>query len=358
MCRGGKDGQIKRCKVNDRQQATANLRKKVKYRADKDGISTEEWKEQNQSELKSLLKEVFPVSTDVTFQPVSEKRTLAEGIPDSIAEHIEMSKKHIDSILSPDEQKALAGYTGFGAGVANSVLLRGKIDDQDLYDKAPDSWRGHEDPPCDFSNREDLQDYLETMDGVLSKRQEEQRVLYRGMPIYTGLHEEFEKAIGQKIYVTDDVAMMKGIKAYYEPGKVLDFPSYISTTHSAYYAADRTQNDTGTNNNYYEQSAVKGIVFEMKTNAGLDVTAMARHHAHEREVVLPRDTRFRIESVDLRPEAYDTVSGFDRIKRPEQRKEKTFTNLAVVVQLVEVDKDGNDILHTEPHQPSALNLGQ
>lgn len=357
MCRGGKDGQIKRCKVNDRQQAMANLRKKVKYRADKDGLSSEEWKEQNPEGLGKLLKETFPVSAGATFQPVNETRRLADGIPDSIAEHIEMSRTHIEEILSPEEQKALAGYTGFGAGVANSALLRGKIVDADLYDKAPPSWRENPEPPCDFSNRADFTDYLETMDKVLSQRQEEARILYRGMPIYTGLHEEFEKAIGQKIYVTDDVAMIKGIKAYYEPGKVLEFPSYVSTTHSAYYAADRTKNDTGTHNNYYEQSPVKGIVFEMKTNAGLDVTAMARHHAYEREVVLPRDTRFRIESVNLRPESYDTVSGFDRIKRPEERRSKNFKNLAVVVQLVEVDENGHDILHTEPHQPSELNLG-
>lgn len=357
MCRGGKDGQVKRCQLNDKQQATANLRKKVKYRADKEGISLDEWKEKNAAELSILLKETFPVKSEVFFQPVSETRKLATGIPDSIAEHIEISRNHIESTFSAEEQKALAGYTGFGAGTANAVLLKGKIEDMDLYDQSPPSWREHSSPPCDFHNREDLHDYLETMDKVLSERQEEQRVLYRGIPIYTGLQDEFEEASGQKIYISDDDAMLKGIEAYYQPGKIFDFQTYLSTTHSAYYAGERTQNDVGTNITYWDKPKIKGIILEMKTNAGLDVTGVARNHSYEREVVLPRDTRFRVESVNLKPESYDTVSGFDYVDDPEEKVEENFTNLAVVVQLVEVDKDGNDITHTEPHQPSKLNLG-
>jgi hypothetical protein len=63
-----------------------------------------------------------------------------------------------------------------------------------------------------------------------------------------------------------------------------------------------------------------------------------------------------VESIALKPEAYDTVSGYDRLKHPDKLKQNTFTNLAVVVQMVEVDKDGNEILHTDPHKPSPLNL--
>jgi hypothetical protein len=357
MCRGGKDGVIKRCKVNDRQQASANLRKKVKYRADKEGISPEEWKEKNSDELSVLVKESFPVAVPASFQSISETRRLADGIPESIAEHIEMSRNHIESTFSTEERKALSGYTGFGAGTANAVLLKGKIEESDLYDLSPPSWREHSSPPCDFHNREDLHDYLETMDNILANRQEEQRVLYRGIPIYRELQEEFESVLGKKIYITDDDAMVAGAEAYYQPGKILDFKTYVSTTHSAYYAGERTQNDVGTNITYWDKPKVKGIVFEMKTNAGLDVTGVARNHSYEREVVLPRDTRFRVESVNLRPDSYDTVSGYDHVSDPEEREEENFTNLAVVVQLVEVDKDGNDLLHTESHKPSPLVLG-
>lgn len=355
MCRGGKDGQVKRCKVNDRQQASANLRKKVKYRADKEGVSPEEWKEKNGNEFTALLKETFPVVSSVAFQLISETRRLANGIPDNIADHIDISRKHIESILSPDEQKALSGYTGFAAGTSNAVLLKGRLEESDLYDQAP-PWRDAPSAPCDFSTREDFIDYLGTMDKVLAERQEDQRVLYRGIPIYTGLHQEFEEASGEKIYITDDDAMVRGIEAYYQPGKVLDFQTYLSTTHSAYYAAERTQNDVGTNITYWDKPKIKGIVFEMKTNAGLDVTGVSRNHSYEREVILPRDTRFRVESVNITPESYDTVSGLDHLGDPEDRDEQDFKNIAVVVQLVEVDKDGNDLLHTEQHKPSELSI--
>lgn len=354
MCRGGKDGRIKRCKVKVTQKAQANLRKQVKYRADKEEMTVEAWKQANPESLQALVAKMLPSRHEVAFQPFSETRRLAEGIPALISEHIKMSKDHIDTKLSSDEQKALSGYTGFAAGAANSVLLGHQTVAETLYDKAP-LWR-ESNAPCDFSTREDLEDYLETMDHVLSERQEEQRVLYRGIPIYRGLHDEIEQTTGKQFSVEDTDAMMEGLKEYYQPGKVFDFPSYVSTTHSAYYAADRTKEHSGTKISYYDNPKVKGIMFEMKTNAGLDVTGVSRNHSYEREVILPRDTRFRVESITLKPESYDTVSGYDYLDDTEEQEQENFTSIAIVIQMVEVDKDGNEILHTDPHQPSPLNL--
>jgi hypothetical protein len=354
MCRGGKDGRIKRCKVKATQKAQANLRKQVKYRADKEEMTVEAWKQANPESLQALVTKMLPSRHEVAFQPFSETRRLAEDIPALISEHIKMSKDHIDTKLSSDEQKALTGYTGFAAGASNSVLLKKQTVAEALYDSAP-PWR-ESNAPCDFSTREDLEDYLETMDHVLSERQEEQRVLYRGIPIYRGLHEEIEQTTGKQFSVEDTDAMMEGLKAYYQPGKVFDFPSYVSTTHSAYYAADRTKEHSGTKISYYDNPKVKGIMFEMKTNAGLDVTGVSRNHSYEREVILPRDTRFRVESISLKPESYDTVSGYDYLDDTEEQEKENFTSIAVVIQMVEVDKDGNEILHADPHKPSPLNL--
>jgi hypothetical protein len=356
MCRGGKDGTIRRCQLNERQHAAVNFRKKVKYRADKAGMSVAEWKEKNPELTEALVKQTFLQAPKNHFQDISETRTLPTGIPESITEHMELSKKHIDSILTEEEKKALSGYTGFAAGSCNAILLKGKIEDDDLYDKAPESWREHTRPPCDFQSREDLIDYLNTMDKVLAERFPEHKTVYRGIPIYKSLQEEFEKASGESIHITDDDAMARGIQAYYQPGKILDFDTYASTTYSAYYAGERTQEDSGTNITYWDKPQIKGIVFEMKTNAGLDVTGVARNHSYEREVILPRNTRFRVENVNVRPDSYDTVSGFDYEDDPTERLEENFRNLAVVVQLVEVDKDGNEITHTNPHEPNPLNL--
>lgn len=356
MCRGGKDGNIRRCQLNERQHAAVNFRKKVKYRADKAGLSVAEWKEKNPELTEALVKKTFPQAPTASFQDFSETRRLPNGIPESITEHMELSKKHIDSILSEEEKKALSGYTGFAAGTCNAILLKGKIEDDDLYDKAPESWREHKTAPCDFRSREDLVDYLNIMDKVLAERSPEPKTVYRGIPIYRGLQKEFEEASGESIDITDDDAMARGIQAYYQPGKILDFDTYASTTHSAYYAGERTQEESGTNITYWDKPQIKGIVLEMKTNAGLDVTGVARNHSYEREVILPRNTRFRVENVNIRPDSYDTVSGFDYEDDPTERAEENFKNLAVVVQLVEVDKDGKEITHTNNHEPKPLNL--
>ena len=354
MCRGGKDGRIKRCKVKSSQKAATKLRKQVKYRADKEEVTVEAWKQANPDSLQALVANLMPSRHEVVFQPISETRVLPDGIPALISEHIKMSKDHIDTKLSSDEQKALRGYTGFAAGASNSLLLKKQTVADALYDKAP-LWR-ESSAPCDFSTREDLEDYLETMDHVLSERQEEQRILYRGIPLYSGLHEEIENSIGKKFSVEDTETMMEGMKEYYKPGKIFDFPSYISTTHSAYYAADRTKEHSGSKISYYDNPTVKGVMFEMKTNAGLDVTGVSKSYSYEREVILPRDTRYRVESITLKPAAYDTVSGYDFIDDPDEREQDTFTSIAVIVQMVEVDKDGNDLIHTDPHKPSPLDL--
>lgn len=354
MCRGGKDGRIKRCKLKSKQRAAANLRKKVKYRADKEEISVEEWKKENPETLEALLSRSLPSLETIPFQSFDETRKIGNDIPMLISEHISMSQEHIDARLSPDEKKALSGYTGFAAGVVNSLLLKRQSVGEALYDKAP-LWRDSN-APCDFSTKEDLEDYLNTMDHVLSERQEEQRILYRGIPIYSGLHEEIEETIGKKFSVEDSETIAEGLREYYKPGKVFSFPSYISTTHSAYYAADRTKEPSGSKITYYDKPEIRGIMFEMKTNAGLDVTGVSRNHSYEREVILPRDTHYRVESVSLRPESYDTVSGYDYLDDPTELEQENFDKLAIVVQMVEVDKDGNDITHTESHKPSSLDL--
>lgn len=351
MCRGGKDGKVTRCKVKDTQRAQANIRKKVKYRADKEGVSVEKWKVSHPDEHAAIIQQLLASPCADGFQPLNETRRLVDDIPVLLADHIKLSRENMELSLSSDELKALSGYTGLAASVANTVLMRQSIGDNVLDDRAP-LWREAPTAPIDFSTREDLIDYIETMDNILSKRHEDSKVLYRGMPIYHSLHTELESIAGKEIPVTDTESLVGALQEYYKPGKVLEFPSYISTTQSAFYAAERTQKIDETNIMSRDNPEVKGILFEMKTNAGLDVTGAARNFAFEREVVLPRDSRYRIESVALRPESYDTVSGYDRPDDPEQLEQKNYTNLAIVVQMVEVDKEGNELTDTDSHKPS------
>ena len=289
--------------------------------------------------------EVMP-DAGLSFQKAGQTRTLPHDVPQDLAAHIAQNKLELQH-LTHEEKIALGGYTGFGAGVCNSVLLgRG----YEYYKKAP-RWRESDRGPCDFVDREDLVDYMESMDTLLSNRQAESRIVYRGTPIYESLHKEIEAEIVGGLMDDDTEGLVEALKKYYKVGKTFNYSSYLSTTQSAHYAAERTENEAETRFEYSRSSPeIKGIMFELKTNAGLDVTSVARpHYAHEREVVLPRDTHFKVVSVSTRPTSYDTVSGFDH--EPNILEKKSYKKIAIVVQMIEVDKQGNEITHVKPHVP-------
>lgn len=358
MCRGGKDGQKRRCSHNDSQKQYIAFRKKIKYRADKENITVEAWKEAHPEQLQALS-ESLPANpsynlTLVAFQPVTEQRRLPDGIPMKLADHVAMSKDHIDSMLSEHQKGALFAYTGFGAGIGNEALLHG-ADNESLYSEGKPSWS---EGGSGFADKADLSGYIDTMDTVVGKRQEEQRILYRGTPIYSSIHHEMEEMMGKKIEAHDTSAVLAGLQEYYAVGKVIDYPSYLSTTHSAYYAAERTSETSGTEIDYYNKPEVLGLVFEMKTNAGIDVTGIARHYSHEREVVLPRDMKFKVVGLELKPASYETVSGYDYLGDDTELHEGNYQKLAAVVQMVEVDDDGNEIMHTNDHSPKKLDWSE
>jgi hypothetical protein len=351
MCRGGKDGVIRRCNPNKAQHDAALLRKKVKYRADRDGVTVDEWKTNNPQALAALSGKSSFIK-QVPFQNIDEPRQLADDIPAQLPEHMKQSTADIDVRLSADEKKALVGYTAC-SDACNMILLGSAAPDDIYYDTAP-PWRETSYGPTNFATASDLKDYLNTMDKALSSRQPESRVLYRGMPIYSSLQKEIGELIGKEIDVNDTDTMLEGLREYYKPGKIFDYSTYVSTTHSAYYAAERTENTSGTNISYWDNPAIKGIMIEMKTNAGLDVTGIARHNAYEREVVLPRDTRFKVVAIHTAPESYSTVGGYDEPEFDEDIEEETYKKIAIVVQMAEVDKDGNEITHSNPHRPEPV----
>lgn len=287
------------------------------------------------------------VKEGVSFQSIEATRTLAAGIPQLLADHVNQNAKELEH-LTHEEKIALAGYTGFGAGVCNSILLG---QEYSYYDKAP-LWRESR-GPCDFVSRENLVDYMQTLDGILAPRLKEPRILYRGIPIYSSLHDEIGASIGKDLKITDTEGLVEGLKEYYKVGKTFNYDTYLSTSHSANYAADRTSNEVETKWEHdYTPAEIRGIQFELKTNAGLDVTSAARsHYAHEREVVLPRDTHFKVTNVYVKPEVYKTVGGFDDRSNTEALVKDNYQNIAVVVQMVEVDDKGNEITHTNDHLP-------
>lgn len=279
-----------------------------------------------------------------TFKNSTAVRTLSPSIPKDLEEHRAVSIKQADALgLDEYQRTALASFGGFAAGIVNSVTYGNEYD---YYDEAP-LWRTS-DGPTDFSTREDLVDFMETLDSALEKRNDKSKIVYRGIPIYSSIHDAIEKEAGKRISPSDSKTIAEGLKKYYAIGKVFHHKAYVSTSVSAEVAAERTENSANTKQSYYDKPERVGIMFEMKTNAGVDITGLARpHYAYEREVVLPRDTYFKVVNVKINPEPY--VVSSDNAKRSGDTT--TFDKLACVVQLVEVDSKGNPLDNAKTHKP-------
>jgi hypothetical protein len=302
----------------------------------------------NLDEVFQKVEQETSVPSSVVFQSIEARRTLSSNCPEDLEEHVEQSQKKLRS-LKAHEKIALAGYTGHCAKICNNLLAgRG----YEYWEEAP-AWRTVFTEPNEFVNREELVDYMKTMDHVVQRRQKNQQVLYRGVPIYASMHEEIEETLGRKLDPEDIDGLVEGLGKYYHAGRILNFPTYLSTTMAADVAVDLAQEKSHVfqPNPGKDDDRVRGVMFEMRTNAGLDITGVTQYD-FEREVLLPRDTYFKVVNVYLRPENYDTISNdlyHDDIKIGQ---DITYKNLAAVVQVVEVDRQGKEILHSKPHQPT------
>jgi hypothetical protein len=265
-------------------------------------------------------------SSGEQFLPAGEVRGLPPHIPADLQKHRTQAKTSL-AHLSEVEQIALKGYGGFAAGVANSYLLGNTYEP---YAAAP-PWRTSG-GPTDFHSLEELRDYISVVDGILAPRAEEPRILYRGIPIYEPIHRELEELVGSKFRAVDSEKLKEGLEKYFPEGKVFEYHTYLSTSSSADEAAERTDNVSGTAGGYYDgKPELLGIQLELKTSAGVDITGSVKaHYAREREVVLPRGLKFRVEKLILAPQAYRTFNG---------EEEETYTGIAAVVQLVEVEPE-------------------
>lgn len=290
------------------------------------------YSEANLEKIYSPLASMSKKELKATFQPENEKRKLSLGAPQLLKDHIAQSEEALER-LDPMERKALRGYSGFAAGAVNNLLQKKTYN---YYAEAPE-WR-ESGAPSDFNSREDLKDYVETLDSVLAERGDEEKILYRGTPIYKNIHEELEKVVGRKIEAQDTAGILEGLTKYYPVGKVIGHDTYLSTSSDPYIAAERTQNSINTVQDYWNKSEKVGIVWELKTNAGVDLTGAAgRSYKRERETILPRETYFKISNVELAPKEYSTI-------------DEDFDNIAIVIQMEEVDRDGKPIT-AKTHKP-------
>lgn len=287
-----------------------------------------------------------------SFQRPGEVRKLASDVPYHLKDHIEGNYDDAEHSFAehPDERYALMHYARVGSGAALSEMFWQRQDEY-KYDFGSDDWRAKADV-SGFSSREQLISYLHSLDSALSTRSRTKRVVYHGMNL-AHTQRQMQDLIGKSPSPEDRAAWQQGLQELYTPGRVIDFKGYLSTSRSAHLSGGWATDKSSSN------SPINGVVFELKTNAGVDITGLSNDkfpYSTEREVLLPRETRFKVVNVEIYPAEYKTEAGIEEPNpwhaNYHQTKEN-YRNLSAIVQLVEVDVEGKPIHNPkDKHVPS------
>jgi hypothetical protein len=219
--------------------------------------------------------------------------------------------------MTISEKKALQTFTGDAYKMIN-ISLYGKKTSQ-LYADDPDykpyyndevdengSWypvRGTDSPKF-------IQEFTELADSALTKTPKQQRILYRGMARY---HSELA---GDTMAETTE-KIIKYVDDNYSLGQEVMFDGFQSASYSPTIASD--------------YSGAGGIVFEIKTASGANVAGISEY-GEEREVILPRHSRYMVVGVHKKVEYVADDIGKDQ---GYHRQGNT-----TVIQLIEITDDG------------------
>jgi hypothetical protein len=318
---------------------TASVRKKVAYRAEKAGITPDEWKAQNPemlakitaaSENKVSIKHSSGTSVDLVpeatlLQSTDELRSWNPKVPTDLEEHMQQSLEGL-SHLSVEEKQALELYRGHYHESINGALTgRAPLKFNSYYPAG--HWKTSTNATA-FHDFNDFKNYINHMDSALSKRHSENRVIYRGV----GSAGAFSLVNGSGIQVNDpDLDGSKentgNIKAalveHYKPGTEVRFDGYASTSLDPSVAAIWAGSGHGK----------PAVIYELQTSLGSDVTGISEFGGEdEREVILPRSSCFKVVNVYT-----DATYSCESADEGVVEKNSYTDGNTVVVQLVEVN---------------------
>jgi hypothetical protein len=306
---------------------------------------------QSQSNFSSQLG-FAALSSSAFFQQPGQIRKLAADVPYELKNHIDDNYNEAERIFRkyPDERYALMHYARVGSGAALSEMFWQQQDEY-KYDFTAENWRAKADING-FSSREELVSYLHSLDSALSTRSHVKRIVYHGMSL-AHVQRQMQDLTGKSPSPKDRTTWQQGLQELYAPGRIIDFKGYLSTSRSAHlsggWATDRASSN----------APIHGVVFELKTNAGVDITGLSNDkfpYSTEREILLPRETRFKVVDVDIYPAEYRTEAGIEEPnpwKDNYNQTKENYRNLSAIVQLIEVDRDGKPIHNPKDrHVPS------
>lgn len=217
-----------------------------------------------------LRDRAIPSADELGFTPAISFGATDESIA-AKDESIELHNK-LAKTFTAEESEALNYYAGSGYREVNRRLRSKDLTDASEMDKY----------------QAGAASIIPTMDRLTSGSSDEVRSVYRG----------FEGA-----------QVMHSI-ASAEPGSVLEFPSYTSTSTSPSVALMFSQFETGYPEEDYVSESIRDelqyrVIVEMRSRKGY-------HYAgSEREVIMPRNTRWRV----IGKKVHDGDSDFDELKK-------------------------------------------
>lgn len=361
MCRSTVEG-YRRCKNGKHGKAVESYQKALYYRAKKSGKTIDQWVSDNPDTVKELQDKrnsiiqtlqqdelAPPVLMPPSYKPLSEHRVY-EGITD-LEEYKEGTEDYCRNLnLTERQESALRYYSNDLFNPLNKYFL--EKPEEDIFNDDSLPWEETEDGYQTFFNNEsDLMDYSSELDISLSHRSKEKRNLYRGM----GIHENsslFVDDSGKKFPIENLDEQKVFLDKLYTPGTEIAFNAYASTSDYVGVGAEWC----GIDEERTEGNESIGILYEMKTNAGLPIAHISDNE-HEREVLLPRGMRYKVSQAywnDDNQYTYDVLE--DNIDNSSSyiSKEKSKNPRTLIVQLVEVDENGEEINTTDPYQAPAL----
>ncbi len=369
MCRSHTQG-YKRCKGSAATKARESLRKSINYQAKKSGIPVAEWKTLNPDLLekinntyderlqrfKNKMGDDCPETSTKAISTEIKNNMLRSIFKDersshphrydfagkgearggnssgTIQEYMANAEKYSAAIkLNAEEKHAILCYSNDMYSPLNSYFL--KKDMEGIFRESYDSWRDSgEGWQSYFKNEEDLIDYSNTLDSALEHRTGEPRVIYRGLNVSS-----MSKAIvanngGKEVTKSED--RKKIMENIYNPGTELAFDAYSSASDSIDIAADWCNSHATWND------APTGVLFEIKSSAGVPI-AHTSGHKDEREVLLPRGMKFKVQNSYWNSSEEDSCYKYESMHKFGTMLSKNPNIL--VVQLIEVDEESNEI---------------
>jgi len=234
-------------------------------------LSLEELKAADQGDIKHELTYNHDLITSALPTTFLRSKRVRRGWKeadkgDLCAAYIEYSATWVDR-LSPEEIAAARWLTSNGSSEM-AEYLTGNITPSAYAQFKGEGIEG---------KRKRIEKNISFLDAALAKHTGEERIVYRGVSDYF-----FPKEVKDTQFTEDYAKTLKKFTDSLKEKGTIEFNSYLSTSLDSNIAANFGTND---------------VIFEMKTSRAVPVGVASAWQATEREMIIPRNTKFRIVNI-------------------------------------------------------------